>query len=307
MKWLEIAVSSPPELVEVVANAFEEMGSGGVVIEDPALTVALLDQGNIETIAPSLKHPTKTDEVVIKGYLNADCCSVSDGMESLSHRLAKLPVRWQTKEVWEQDWATAWQQYYKPVRVGKHLVVCPSWENYTAVDGEIILELDPGMAFGCGTHATTSMCLELLEEYITPEALVYDVGAGTGILSIAAALLGASLVYAVDNDPVAVRTAQENAERNRVAERIAVFRGHLLNNASGGRADLITANIIADVIIDLAPSAYKSLKQGGRLIASGIILERLPEVRKALEKAGLIYEKELTEGEWVALVFRKEA
>jgi len=303
LKWLEIAVTSPVELVEAVADVFNESGSGGVVIEDPALVVDLITKGTAETVAPTLK-PLQGEQVVVKGYF---CCDTSlpDRLESLTRRLADYPVQCQTREVKEQDWATAWQEYYKPVRVGNKIIVKPSWEVCIAKTGETIIELDPGMAFGCGTHATTAMCLALLEELAPGCAVVYDVGTGSGILSVAAALLGARQVTAVDIDELAVRTARDNAERNGVSDRVAVVQGNLLDNLVGGQADLIVANIIADVIINLAPDAAVALKPGGRLIASGIINDRADEVRLALSDARLEPEKEQTGGEWVAMVYRK--
>ncbi len=303
LKWLEIAVSSPVELVEAVANAFNEVGSGGVVIEDPALIVELVTQGTAETVAPTLEPP-QGEQVVVKGYFYCDT-SLPDRLKSLTRRLTGFSVQWQTRDVKEQDWATAWQEYYKPVRVGQKVIVKPSWEDYIAREGETVIELDPGMAFGCGTHATTAMCLALLEELAPGCTVVYDVGTGSGILSVAAALLGARQVTAVDIDELAVRTARDNAERNGVSDRVVVAQGNLLDNLAGGRADLVVANIITDVIIRLAPDAAAVLNPGGRLVASGIINDRAESVRQALGNAGLEPEKELTESEWVATVYRK--
>jgi len=303
LEWLEIVAASPVELVEAVANVFNEVGSGGVVIEDPALIVDLITKGTAETVAPTLK-PLSGEQVAVKGYF---CCDAAlpDRLASLTSSLAAFSVPWQTREVMEQDWATTWQEYYKPMRVGKNIIVKPSWEDYTARVGETVIELDPGMAFGCGTHATTSMCLALLEDLAPGSEMVYDVGTGSGILSVATALLGARQVTAVDIDELAVRTARENAELNGVSDRIVVAQGNLLDNLIGGQADLIVANIIADVIIQLSRDAAAALRPDGRLIASGIIADRADEVRRALDEAGLKHEKELAEGEWVALVYRK--
>ncbi len=304
MDWLEVAVASPVELVEAVANVLNEIGSGGVVIEDPALIVDLIAKGTAETVAPTLK-PLQGEQVVVKGYFCHDT-SLPERLEHLCLRLSELSVCWQTREIREQDWATAWQAYYKPVRVGKHIVVKPSWEDYIARAGETVIELDPGMAFGCGTHATTAMCLALLEELVPDCAVVYDVGTGSGILAVAAALMGARQVIAVDIDELAVRTARDNAERNGVSGQVSVAQGNLLDNLAGGQADLIVANIIADVIIQLAPDAVAALKPGGKLVASGIIIDRVDEVRRALGDIGLAPEQDMTEGEWVAMVYQKE-
>lgn len=302
-RWLELSVYCSRETVETVANIMNEEGSGGVVIEDPALIVEYLHKGNTETLAPSLKVPPGP-EIVVKGYFLCDC-SVPDRLEIISRRLKELGVRWRTGEVRDEDWVNSWRAYYKPFKVGKRLVVKPSWENYVAGAGEIVIDMDPGMAFGCGTHETTTMCLELLEDLVRGGEEVYDVGTGSGILAIAAALLGARRVTAVDIDELAVRTAGENAKRNGVADRVVVVRGDLLDNLAGSGADLVVANIVAGVIIRLAPAAAGALKPGGRLIASGIIGERAVEVQTALSGAGFELERELVKGEWVALVSRK--
>ncbi|VFU19654.1 ribosomal protein L11 methyltransferase (fragment) [anaerobic digester metagenome] len=183
-------------------------------------------------------------------------------------------------------------------------MVRPSWEDYRAVEGELVIELDPGMAFGCGTHPTTSLCLKLLENYIRGGERIYDVGTGSGILAVAAAALGAGRVVAVDLDPVACRAAAENVARNRVEGIVRVVQGNLLDNLNGG-ADLVVANIIAGVIISLAPDAAAALVPGGFLIASGIIRHRAEEVRDALEEAGLTPWEQLEEGEWTAIVAKK--
>lgn len=301
--WLEIAVFSTPEKVEAVAHIMQEFGSGGVIIEDPALILAALKQGSRETIAPSLQVPVEKDTVV-KGYFQRDC-TLSNRLEELARFFTKLDLRWQLREVFEEDWAHTWRQYYKPVPVGKRLVVKPSWEEYTAQGEEIVIDLDPGMAFGCGTHATTALCLMLLEDQVQGGELVYDVGTGSGILAVAAALLGARQVVAVDNDELAVRVARENVVKNRVADKVVVLQGNLLDQPLDTGADLVVANIIADVIILLLPDAIQLLKPGGYFLASGIIRDRAAEVRAALHRAGLVLVQELEQGEWVALLSRK--
>jgi ribosomal protein L11 methyltransferase len=302
-RWLEIAVTTVHERLDEVADVFNEMGSGGVVIEDPALILDLVQKENAETVAPSLKE-SAGEELIVKGYFFCDC-SLPDRLEELSRRLADLAKFWKTREIKEEDWSNTWRAYYKPVQVSKRLTVKPTWEKYAARQGEIVIEMDPGMAFGCGTHATTAMCLALLEDLVQGGEVVYDVGTGSGILSVAAALLGARQVTAVDIEEPAVRAARENAMRNGVADKVTVVRGNLLDNLVHSRADLVVANIIADVIMLLAPDAARVLKPGGRLIASGIIRERAGEVQQALRGAGLEPEREMTEGEWVALVCRK--
>lgn len=306
MEWLEIAVSAPPAGVELVSEIFRELGAGGVVIEDPAVIHMYAARTHPEEWAVSPKA-AKQDKPVVKAYL-----PVEDGLdkqlEELFSALDRLGLNPEpevsTRTVLEEDWASTWKQYYKPVHVGRRIVVKPSWEDYRAVDGELVIELDPGMAFGCGTHPTTSLCLKLLEKYIRGGEKVYDVGTGSGILAVAAAALGAGRVVAVDLDPVACRAAAENVERNRVDGIVRVVQGNLLDNINDG-ADLVVSNIIASVIISFAPDAAAALVPGGFLIASGIIRHRADEVRDALEEAGLTLCEQLEEGEWTAIVSKK--
>ena len=298
-KWLEITVFTPREQLDNVTAIFHELGSGGVVIEDPAFILECISLGNTETIAPTLAPIG--EETAVKGYFPCDD-ALSERLEAISSQLGELSLRWQTREVREEDWATAWQSYYKPVQVGRHLVVKPSWEEYNSAPGDIVIEMDPGMAFGCGTHATTAMCLALLEEHLQGGETVCDVGTGSGILAVAAALLGAGQVIAVDIDEVAVRTARDNITRNGVADRVTVLGGNLLDNLAGVKADVLVANIIAAVIIRLAPDAAAALKPGGLFIASGIIRDRVDEVSQAFQSAGLEPVATKEDDEWVALV-----
>lgn len=298
-KWLEITVFTPEEQLDSVAAIFNELGSGGVVIEDPAFVLECVSLGSRETIAPAL---APAGESTVKAYFPCDG-ALARRLGVINRRLDELSLRRKTAEVGEEDWATAWRSYYKPVRVGRRLVVKPSWEEYVAALYDIVIEMDPGMAFGCGTHATTAMCMELLEEHLQGGETVCDVGTGSGILAVTAALLGAERVMAVDIDEVAVRAAGENAVRNGVTGRVTVLAGDLLDNLAGVKADILVANIIADVIIRLAPAARAALKSGGLFIASGIIRDRAGEVRRALLDAGLVPLAEKTDQEWVALVF----
>lgn len=303
MDWLEVAVQVPPEGVELVADIFQEMGTGGVVIEDPAVILryaaaAEPDEWGVGTPSPGERRP------VVKGYL-ASGAELAGRLEALRAALNSLELtpapELRTCHVAEEDWANCWKAYYKPVHVGQRLVVKPSWEDYPVVAGELVIDMDPGMAFGCGAHPTTALCLKLLEKYVQDGATVYDVGTGSGILAIASALLGSGRVVAVDHDPVACRTALANIERNGVAGRVKVIQGDLLSSIEG-KAGLIVANIIASIIAGLAVDVSKTLVSGGIFIASGIISERGPEVLAALESAGLSVVEQLEDGGWVALV-----
>jgi len=305
LKWLEITVLTPPEGVEPIAGVFHEAGAGGVVIEDPA--VILRYASEIHPDEWGVPESATAGLPRVKGYL-----PVAEGLtgrlEDLEAAFGRLPLNLalvvMTRTVAEEDWANAWRAYYKPFRVGRRLVVKPTWENYIPAEGDLVIEMDPGMAFGCGTHATTALCLGLLEKYLQAGGIVYDVGAGSGILAIAAAKLGAGRVVAVDTDPVACRVAVDNVERNGLSGQVRVVRGSLLDLLEGG-AGLVVANIIADVIINLAPDAAAALVPSGILIASGVIAERADAVRVALEAAGLTIREQQANGRWVALVAEK--
>lgn len=305
MDWLEITVSTSPEGLEPVIGIFQEMGFGGVVIEDPAviLSYAAVSQPEEWGVAPA--PPGELPKV--KGYLPLTEEAEARFAELRAAFSRQLPgaLEINTRVVAEEDWANAWKAHYRPVRAGQRLVVKPSWEEYAPGEGELVIDLDPGMAFGCGTHPTTALALKLLEKYLRPGAAVYDVGTGSGILAIAAALLGAGQVTAVDFDPVACRAAADNAARNRVEQRVRVLQGNLLDLARAG-ADLVVANIIANVIMELAPDAARVLKPGGLFIASGIIRERAEEVRAVLAGAGLAVLEELAGDGWTALVAEKQ-
>lgn len=202
----------------------------------------------------------------------------------------------------EEDWATAWKQYFKPQRVGRHFVVRPTWETYEPQPGDRVILIDPGMAFGTGLHATTRLCLRALEDVVQTGMTVADVGTGSGILAVGAALLGASSVASVDNDPVAVRVAEENVAVNAVGDRVTVAEASV---PPTGAWDVVVANILADVILGMADLLRGALKPGGVLVASGIIENRAEDVRQGLSRAGLTVYETRTEGEWVALLARR--
>ncbi|NLI12989.1 50S ribosomal protein L11 methyltransferase [Pelotomaculum propionicicum] len=306
MKWLEISVRTPVEGVERVSEILLEIGTGGVAIEDPAVILEYAARTQPEEWG--VPEPAADGLPLVKGYLPLEeglVRRVAELVESLDLLALSPAPEVSTREVMDEDWSNSWKAYYKPVQVGRRLVVKPSWEEYHARGWELVIEIDPGMAFGCGTHATTSLCLGLLEKYIRPGMTVYDIGTGSGILAVAAALLGAGQVTAVDIDPVACRTAGENIERNGVADRVGVVQGDLMNLLGAG-ADLIVANIIASVITGLAPQAAGALAPGGIFVASGIIRERAEEVVAAFTGAGLTVEEQLAEGPWVALAGKKQ-
>ena len=309
MKWAEISIQTTQEATEAVANIFHDLGTSGVVIEDPELINSYRRSGAWDyCVIPEddTKVVTVTAYLPVDGRLHGSLHLLEQRVnELIEHDIDKGSgiIRW--REIREEDWATSWKQYFHPLKIGERVVIKPSWEEYTAASGDLVLELDPGMAFGTGTHHTTRLCICCLEENLAPGSTVFDIGTGSGILAIAAALLGAADVRAVDLDPVAVKIAKENVALNALQNTVQVAEGDLLTGIAGeGQADIIIANIIADVIIKMAPAVPNRLKGGGILIASGIITDRLSDVAVALEQAGLSVEKIVEEGTWAAVVAR---
>lgn len=308
MKWLEVAVHTPGEGVELVSLIFDDLGAGGVAIDDPAIIYKYIQSGQWDCWEFSLDMLSR-EMPVVKGYFPVG----KDTTETLKQLKARLDLvnispnpQILTREIDEEDWATSWKVFYKPMAVGEKFLVKPTWEetpeNHTQ---RIVLNMDPGMAFGCGSHPTTGMCLEFIEECISGGEEVCDVGTGSGILAIAAAKLGANPVVAVDLDEVAVRVAKENIQINGVEEQVQVMQGFLLDHYQG-KADVVIANIVANVIISFAPDAYQTLKTGGMFIASGIINDRAQEVLSAVQQAGFVLQSSRSEGEWTAFLLRKE-
>lgn len=201
------------------------------------------------------------------------------------------------------DWIEIWKKHFRPLHIGEKIVVCPEWIKYEKQPDEQVVLLDSNMAFGTGEHETTSMCLKLLHEYITPQSVCVDVGCGSGILGISAVKLGAKFAYLTDIDDIAVKSATHNSEINGVSDRIKVVRSDLLGDAEIN-ADLVFANITAEILCRLAPSVTAHLKRGGTLVLSGIIESRLDMVLDAFSAQGLKLEKQLKEGEWFALSFK---
>jgi len=202
----------------------------------------------------------------------------------------------------EEDWAHEWKKYFKPMRIGKNFVVKPSWEEFVPQQGQVVIEIDPGMAFGTGTHATTSLCLQAIEEHVKPDQLVFDIGTGSGILAIAAAKLGAK-VQAGDIDKLAVKIARENVMLNGLEDRVEVRAGNL-GEVFTGRADVVVANIIAEVIIELLPQLPSLMKPEGIFLACGLIAERVKEVTGKMEEQGLEVVGSMEEAGWVLLKAR---
>ena len=322
MKWIEMTVFTTEQGLDAVAARFDMLGIQQVVIE----------QGK-ESIEAFLKETAKywdyadTDELVageepcVKAYL-ADAgenMELVHAAEASFDELRKMDVgidlgslRFVVRMTDEEDWANNWKIYYKPLKIGERLLVRPSWESLSDAEGRTVLSLDPGMAFGTGSHHTTRMCLQYLEKTVKEGDMLLDLGCGSGILSIAGVLLGAKSALAVDIDPIAEKIAYENAEINGVLrDRYEVRIGDVLTDVAlrAGLAaqqyEVITANIVASVIIALLPVVPPLLKDGGAFITSGIIRDRLNEVKEAILANGLTIESEDISEEWCAILARK--
>ncbi len=314
--WYEIKVKTTSESSEAVSNMLYEIGAEGVLIEDPNDPVYTnskesdWDYIDIEEVKMHLEY----DGAVVKCYFDGADVGASDLEDKLTHlkgRLSQIesfgldggPLTVEVKELENTDWNNEWKKHYKPFEVGNRLVIKPSWEEYEATDDRLIIEIDPGGAFGSGTHETTSMCMEMLEENVTADMDVFDIGCGSGILGIAAAKLGAKAVIAVDLDEAAVMTTHENAVRNNVSDNFTVHHGNLMDVVSG-KADIIVANIIADIIILLAKDLRTFMKPGGLFISSGIIDDKIDAVKEGLEASGFEIVEVRRRGEWAAILAR---
>lgn len=254
------------------------------------------------------------DESILKADKTKGSCSVfvpeeknaAEYISYIDERLPMLGIAYETEIIntADEEWSTAWKKYYKPTPIGEKIVIVPSWEHYDKKDGEIIIDMDPGMAFGTGTHETTRLCASLLEKYIKSGDKMLDVGSGSGILAICGAKLGASSCFACDIDPVAVRTEKENFERNNCGN-VTCAVSDLLAGVPDEKYDIVTANIVADIIIRLAPDVGRYMKNGAHIIVSGIISEREHEVDRAMTENGFTKVEVLYDGGWCAEVFRK--
>ncbi|MBR5303089.1 MAG: 50S ribosomal protein L11 methyltransferase [Clostridia bacterium] len=315
MDWLEAVVHTTTMGADIVSEVLMNAGAVGTSIEDRYdVTSSKKEDGMWDMIDEEVLSKMSED-VLVKAYFKNDA-SVQEIMLLVGEKLSEIrridmgfdigSLLLEHQNVQEQDWAENWKKYYKPFRAGERLVIKPSWEAYEEKEGDLVLELDPGMAFGTGTHETTFMCMEQLEKYVTPGCKTIDVGCGSGILGLAAAKLGSSDVLAIDLDELAVKVAAENTVKNGLADKVRVVHGDLLEKADE-MADVIVANIIADVICFLCGPAKKHLLPGGTFICSGIIREREDDVLSALKAAGYVVCNRLAKGSWVCLAAKAEA
>ena len=302
--WNELTVKVKTEDTARASDVCTVIADMGIYVEDYSdLENVVWNIAHVDLIEQELLERDRTHSLIhvyIKQEKDALEC-----VEFIKARLDAEGIEYETSIVGvnEEDWANNWKQYYHTQRIGKRIIVTPSWEEYTPVEGEVQMRLDPGMAFGTGTHDTTRLCLELLEEVVTPETRILDVGTGSGILSVGGVLLGAPSALGVDIDPVAVKVANENAEINKVTDKTEFVCGDLTDKVHG-KFEIVTANIVADVIIRLLSTVKNYLLKGGVLIVSGIIDTRADEVENACHEAGFVTEKRLEHGGWVAIKLR---
>ena len=312
VKWSEISIHTTNEAVEPISNILHEAGASGVVIEDPLeLVKERTDQfGEIYELNPE-DYPD--EGVIVKAYLtvnsflNETIDEIKEAINNLIHYqidIGKNNIS--ICEVNEEDWATAWKKYYHPVKISERFTIVPTWEEYVPVQSdELIIELDPGMAFGTGTHPTTVMCIQALERTVKQHDKIVDVGTGSGVLSIAAAMLGASQVNALDLDIVAVESARQNIILNKVADIVSVSQSNLLDGVESG-ADIVVANILAEVILRFTDDAAAVVKQGGFFIVSGIIQQKKQIVKEAMIEAGFTINELIEMEDWVAIIGQKK-
>ena len=313
MQWMEVTVLTTTSGSEMVGAILMQAGSTGVMIEDKNDVYAnQRPEGQWDIIDEAIAERIG-DDVRVTGYYPVDeriegvLEAVREGVQALRAQelpfdLGKLEVL--TNAVDEEDWAESWKKDFHPIRLGEHMLIKPSWCECVPQPGDCVIQLDPGMAFGTGTHETTGMCVRLVEKYVRPGQKVIDVGTGTGILAIAAAHMGASSVLAIDLDPVAVRVAGENVRANGFEHIVRTRQGDLLRQVEE-TADVVVANIIAEVIVGIARPVMAHIHSGGTFICSGIAREKKPEVVAALQAAGYDRMEILDDGEWTAIAARR--
>jgi ribosomal protein L11 methyltransferase len=303
--WLEIACDVPAEHSDVVAEFLTQISGRGVCVD------------NLNVDAFSTSEIPESVRVVVKAYLPAES-DPADQMQKIEAFLGELSDRHPADyfapptlgSVKTEDWSSSWKVHFKPLRVGKRLLIIPTWEEAAVQSGDLVIRIDPGMAFGTGGHETTRLCLELLESVIENSPLLtvpslLDLGTGSGILAMAARLLGAGRILALDIDPDAIIVARENLVLNQLTDQIEC--GTIPLESLEESFDIILANILAEELVRLAPFLTNRLQPGGSLILSGILADKEQLVRQGFNSPSIKYCQTRSDGEWVAMLFRNEA
>lgn len=319
MKYYELTIHTTEQAIEMVSNFLHEHGAGGVTIEESGTLNKERDTSFGQWYELPL-NDIPEGHAVIQGYFpeETDMDAVVAAVKPRIEELREFGIdpgdyTFATKLVDDEDWANNWKQYFKPSRVSETLTIKPTWEEYEPSPGEKIIELDPGMAFGTGTHPTTSLCLKTLESYIKGGEEVIDVGTGSGILAIGAMKLGAKRVLALDLDPIAVTSATENVKLNGLENDVEIRLSDLLGVLDGKEekvsvtvpVDLVVANILAEIILLFVDDVFNALKPGGFYIASGIYSGKEALVEESLRKSGFEIAEKRQEENWSAIVARK--
>ncbi len=305
MDFKEISVQTDTFALETAEAICQMVSDSGIYTED---------YSDVEEMSKIIAHSDLIEKDLLQRdktsakihiYLSPEA-DVSEKIENLHSLLTDAGINYSisTAEVHDSDWADNWKKYFKPFDVGDRLAVCPTWEKYTGSDSRKVLKIDPGAAFGSGTHETTRLCLEVLEEYVSSGKKILDIGCGSGILSIAALLLGADSACGVDIDAAAVKTAKENGEINGFSEPTLTYLQGDLAGAVEGKFDIITANIVADVIIRLLPDLRRYMSDGGVALLSGIISERSKEVERHIEENNFSIVKKSDNNGWACIVIK---
>lgn len=306
MKWINFSLKSPYEYEDLIYN---------YLYENEVYSFEVVDDRTVDEVEKTKPYWVEIDndlrigeELLYIKFNLEDNEENFDRIKNLIENLNRLSSEIKTEyksDCEEYDWTVEWKKFFKPLEVGEKFVIVPSWEEYTADEDKIILEIDPGMAFGTGSHETTAICLELLEGIDLNDKEIVDVGTGSGILAIACAKLGSKRVLALDIDSLSIKTARENVEINNCSDKVEVMESDLLNT-SKDKFDLIIANILPDVIINLIPDAYEKLNNNGMILVSGIILEKKDLIITELKKHGFSIVEDLDMGEWTGIVGKKD-
>lgn len=306
MNWIELSVKTEFDAFEAISDLLTDFGANGVAIEDTSNMQNDLDLLYWDYVDENIKH--QDQNVIIKAYYLENLYTeqmklkIKDGISKIEKILKISSSEISEKVINEEDWANEWKKHYKPIKVGQSIIVKPSWEDYTKQANEIVIEMDPGMAFGTGTHESTYMCLEFIEKFIGNRKRILDIGCGSGILSITGIKLGAESAFAIDIDEVAIKVAKENALNNKIQSNIVVKKAKIQEINSGEKYDLVLANIVANVIIEISPIVKNFLDENGLFIISGIIKERQEEVQNCLKNNNYKIIETKNMGEWVAMV-----
>jgi len=311
LDWVEIVIKTTYEAKEAVTNILHEAMVEGIVIEDPSDIISLLksEEYRWDYLDEDLVQDYY-DGVVIKGYFKKDEDTL-EKMDFIKEQINRLPrydldigmTEIEIQNIENKDWNSEWKKHFKTLRLGRNVVIKPSWEDYDPEDDDIVISIDPGAAFGTGSHETTSLCIEALEKYIKPESDVLDIGTGSGILAILSSKLGANKVLGIDIDEDSIRVSKENVQLNKCSN-IQIEKNDLLDNVDY-KADIVVANITLDIILQMITKIQSVLKPNGLFIASGILAKKIDEIKLALTENQYTIVSISEKGEWVSVTAQK--